>query len=312
MYKMFFREKLTYLLKLDDIDNVYKTFIIFISALKTTNYWPLAPPNWCYTLYIWSTIIFLYMSFFIGQCYNIYKSYTGENFLELLCENTSIAEVFVGIFKAIYMRNNIRKIQQLVEDMNNNLLFKARNLQQKLIVKKTRITTYVICGALYIPTSLAISMILLLPHLFGFKFEFNFPFFDIYLSPYYYFFAIYRVIFYFYGYIATVSYDAMAFSMMIYISCQIDLLQNELENLSVEDVDALETTETRLKPIYEHFHLCIQKYQAISNLYNRFSDIYNPIIFFVFLGASMTLCFTLYSLTLVKMNCALAFKRRLI
>lgn len=297
------RHKFQHYFDLENIEDPFQNLIVVISALKLINYWPLSARNWRFTLYMWSTAIVLYIPFSIGQIYCIYINTVDGNYLEKLSENTATPEVIFGICKVIYMKDAIWKVQQLFEKITNDSLFKARNLQQKLIAQKYRKLTYLLCVISYLMTAFAVSIIVAEPIFFNQPFEFDFPFFDVYKSPIYEILHIWRLLIYIFGPIATASYDLIACGMMIYLICQIDLLANELENLKIEEDDNLEPTEEQLQPIYENFHYCIRKYQAIRNICVEFSSIYDPMIFSVFAATAITLCFTLYSLTVVKIFC---------
>lgn len=128
----------------NDVDNPHHTFIILTTYLRYLSFYPLPTDSWLYSLYYWIIFFLFICGFPIGQSYYIYMHFGEVGFVEIIAKNAVLFESIIVVFKVMYMKKNIFKIQQLIEDLNKDI-FKVHSDEQRTIAKQGRALIYHLC-----------------------------------------------------------------------------------------------------------------------------------------------------------------------
>lgn len=251
-----------------NVDDTKTCFIIILKCLDVFGFYPLPGRSWFYNnLYTWFAFSAFVFLFPMGQCLYVYNKYGTENIIHLIAVNGVIFETIIVASKVLYMRKNVQKMHELIEELNDEI-YKSENVEHAIITTETRkmilsgSILYFSSCTLFVVFLMALPVILKTNRL---PIDIDIPFINEMENPFYLATYIWEFVALIFLVAAGGGYDLLSAATLLWIGGKIDLLAHDLDNLKVQSKNnSLMATEEELQPIYRKFHRCIKKHNAIK------------------------------------------------
>nr|XP_015833046.1 PREDICTED: odorant receptor Or1 isoform X7 [Tribolium castaneum] len=280
-----------------------------LKALRLVGLWPKSD-FYKFDLYTFCTsltVVVIVCGHNLSQIVYILQVYSD---LKALTATIFVASInFLGAVKMYFFIKHIKTVKILFK-MLKTYQFKPKNIHQTQLIKPFLNLWKILYVGYSINVYLIVAMWSLLPVLNGWTWQKKLPFparypLDVTKSPYYELAYVYQFICIWYITVANLNLDTIIIALMMYTSCQCDLLCDDLKNL----------TETRFfdKKLIE----CIKHHKAIlvyvksnftvgPNMLNCISfaeksnSLFNMIVLGQIATSTVVLALTMFQLSMVS------------
>ncbi|XP_044268954.1 odorant receptor Or1-like [Tribolium madens] len=263
-----------------------------LNALKLVGLWPKGDfyKLDLYTFYTSLAVVVIVCGHNLSQFVYILQVYSDLKALTATIFVTSIN--FLGAVKMYFFMKHIKTVKILFK-MLKTYQFKPKNIQQTQMVEPFLNLWKILYVGYSINVYLIVVMWSLLPVFNGWTLQKKLPFparypFDVTKSPYYELAYVYQFICIWYITIANLNLDTIIIALMMYTSCQCDLLCDNLKNLS----------QKRLfdKKLID----CIKHHKSILNFAEKSNNLFNMIVLGQIATSTVVLALTMFQLSLVS------------
>nr|XP_015833045.1 PREDICTED: odorant receptor 49b isoform X6 [Tribolium castaneum] len=263
-----------------------------LKALRLVGLWPKSD-FYKFDLYTFCTsltVVVIVCGHNLSQIVYILQVYSD---LKALTATIFVASInFLGAVKMYFFIKHIKTVKILFK-MLKTYQFKPKNIHQTQLIKPFLNLWKILYVGYSINVYLIVAMWSLLPVLNGWTWQKKLPFparypLDVTKSPYYELAYVYQFICIWYITVANLNLDTIIIALMMYTSCQCDLLCDDLKNL----------TETRFfdKKLIE----CIKHHKAILVFAEKSNSLFNMIVLGQIATSTVVLALTMFQLSMVS------------